>query len=115
MKYLIMFSLLFSTSVGAEKLLTKNYEIEITRHCDEGYVTCDNVSYVGINKKTGDAITLKGKTNHSVCADGVTPCKFQGYTFTNGNVEYKIYSRGILEVIRNGSEILLSEEGEWEY
>lgn len=30
--------------------------------CPEGELACDKVIYIGLNKKTGDFITLQGKT-----------------------------------------------------
>ena len=64
--------------------------------CKEGSVTCDNMLLVApdlgrlwqtkqVGKKLDNTpYSVKfyaAKTKHSVCKDGVTPCKFQGYVF----------------------------------
>jgi hypothetical protein len=103
----------FAATASAETLQTKNFEVDIIRNCAEGEVTCDNVSYMGTNRKTGDSISLTGKTLHQLCADGVTPCHFLGYEFNNGNYRYLVTSDGTLQVYR-GSELILSEQGTWQ-
>lgn len=114
-KFILLSALMLSGAVSGETLTTENYVIEIERHCQEGEVTCDNVSYVGVSKKSGNRIELKGKTLHSLCADGVTPCRFQGYQFKNGNITYKVLESGLLQVIQNNKDILIEEQGEWSY
>lgn len=98
--------------IKGSKLETENYIVYIQRNCVEGVVSCSSITYVGISKKTGSRIVLKGSTMHSTGVHG-TPSQFQGYKFTNGSITYLVYARGHLEVIRNGSEILISEDGEW--
>lgn len=97
----------------ASELLTPSFKITIDSHCEEGNVTCDKVTYLGVNRKTGASIKLKGKTLHTTCADGVSPCRFIGYLFKNGNVQYLIEEDGQLTVTRNKTEILVDEKGEW--
>ena len=107
--------LLFLVSPSfASELKTKNYTITIETHCEEGAVSCGDVTYVGTHNKTGTSITLVGSTWHSMCADGVTPNRFIGYKFQNGDVTYAVFESGLLEVYR-GNELLLSEEGKWTY
>jgi hypothetical protein len=103
----------FAATASAETLQTKNFEVNITSNCAEGEVTCDNVSYRGINRKTGDSISLTGKTLHQLCADNVTPCRFLGYEFINGNYRYLVTSDGTLQVYR-GNKLILSEQGTWQ-
>ena len=70
--------------------------LNLYRDCEEGSVTCDNMllvaPHVGLLLQTKLAGKRFGntpypvkfypaKTKHSVCNDGVTPCRFQGYTF----------------------------------
>lgn len=77
-------------------------------------MTCDNVAYVGVAKKTGKSLALKGKTIHSKCKDGITPCRFFGYEFKSGGTIYQVLEDGTLEVTRNG-KVLVHEKGEWRW
>lgn len=94
-------------------LTTPSYLVEIQVRCEEGAVTCDDVSYQGINRKTGTRIKLRGKTLHSLCADGVTPCRFIGYAFNNKGVTYQVDDDGHLLVMQ-GKKVLVDEQGEWD-
>lgn len=96
-----------------EELETPSYNVTIVSKCAEGEVTCDNVTYKGVNKKTGKSITLHGSTWHTMCSDGVTPCQFLGYRFENGDVVYTVSEEGILSVVRDGNEVLVNESGSW--
>jgi hypothetical protein len=96
----------------AETLTTKNYRVTITRNCAEGSVTCNNVRYTGVNRNTGASIRLRGATMHTLCADGRTPCRFEGYRFRNGSVEYMVSEGGTLRVFDN-KRLLLNEQGTW--
>ena len=93
---------------------TQSYRIQIEVRCREDGIMCNNVSYVGTNKKTGKSIRLRGRTVHSYASDGVTPTQFQGYSFTNGSTEYFVSEHGYLEV-RRGDKILFYEEGKWDW
>lgn len=104
-----------ASAYAAEVLTTPNFVVTITRNCAEGFVTCDDVSYRGVAKKTGKAITLKGRTMHTTCADGVTPCRFLGYVFRNGDISYRVWESGQLEVLQGRDKVLLEEKGEWAY
>ncbi len=101
---------LFANVANAETLKTKNYKVTITRNCLEGNVTCNNVTYLGKNLKTGQSIRLKGKTIHSVGADGVTPSRFLGYEFRNNNFVYRVTADNQLLVF-NGKKLILQESG----
>ena len=100
-------------------LETPNHLISITPRCPEGDVTCDKVSYQGINKKTGAALKLNGGTTvHTTCADGITPCRFIGYSFRNGKHTYFIGEdpdgeKGTLTVKKEG-KVILTERGTWQ-
>lgn len=96
----------------AETLKTENFQVVITRNCPEGYVACDDVSYSGTNLSTGSTIDLTGRTLHTTCADGVSPCRFLGYEFRNGNYRYVVTQEGDLQVYRDGQQ-LLNEQGTW--
>lgn len=93
-----------SDSAFAETYLTKTFRVEIQRHCQEGFVTCDDVSYIGVNLQTGAKIQLEGSTLHTTCKDGVTPCRFLGYVFYNGSYSYQLINE-YLVVSRSGKEI----------
>lgn len=110
---MMLLALMASFPALAETLVTPNYVVTIERHCAEGNVTCDDVTYTGESRKSGNSITLTGTTRHTLCADGVTPCRFLGYQFENGDVTYFVTETGKLEVVRNETEILVSEEGHW--
>lgn len=70
--------------------------LNLYQDCVEGNVTCDNMLLVAPNvgqllqikeygkrlEKSPSTIELyPAKTKHSLCKDGVTPCRFQGYSF----------------------------------
>ena len=114
-KYLVFALLLFSSFASAETLTTDNFIIEIERGCEEGVVTCDNIKFtyvlVGFDKKQ----TAIGKTVHTKCADGITPCRFQGYEFLDDGAKFFIYDSGVLEVTNSEGHQLLLEQGKWQY
>ena len=95
-----------------ETLETPSYKITIESRCPEGFVTCDDVKYVGVSKKTGKSITLIGKTVHAIGADAVTPAHFLGYVFKNGSTTYFVSDDGEISV-KQGKEILVQETGAW--
>ncbi len=97
----------------AETLQTPNFRVTITSRCPEGTVTCEDVAYVGRDRRTGASIQLTGRTVHTTCADGVTPCRFVGYEFRNGDYRYIVTAAGELQVYR-GQALLLQEQGSWE-
>jgi hypothetical protein len=75
-------------AAAVSTLMTPSYEIIIDVRCEEGVLGCDDVHYVGTNRKTGKKIVLRGTEVFHLCADGVTPCRFLYYRFRNGNVNY---------------------------
>jgi hypothetical protein len=77
-------------------------------------VTCDNVRYIGTNRKNGKSITLIGRTVHTIGADGVTPSASLGYEFKSGGTTYFVGADGKLWV-RRGARTLLEEKGVWEW
>ncbi|MFO0519912.1 MAG: hypothetical protein ACK515_05740 [bacterium] len=97
---------------AAQTLVTPNFEVRIEVLCAEGNVTCDKVRYTGTNRRNGRSITLTGRTLHSLCADGVSPCRFLGYEFRSGSITYTAFESGLLSV-REGSKVLLEEQGAW--
>ncbi|BAZ41109.1 hypothetical protein NIES4101_70710 [Calothrix sp. NIES-4101] len=101
---------LLAGAANAETLKTKNFKVTITRNCPEGYVVCNNVTYVGRNLKTGQSIRLTGRTIHTVGADGVTPSRFLGYQFRNGQYIYQVTADNRL-LVYNGKKLILQEQG----
>jgi hypothetical protein len=102
----------YAEPVTTEILETPHYLIKVERNCPDNYVTCEDVSYVGRNKSTGQTISLTGRTLHSLCADKITPCRFEGYEFKNGRYKYFLGIQGYL-VVRLGSKTVFEEKGEW--
>lgn len=107
--------LYLANAAFANTLETENYIVVVTNNCKEGDVSCEDVTYLGRSKRSDKSISLKGKTLHQTCADGITPCRFLGYRFKNGNITYNVYESGLLQVIRDHHEILLEEQGSWSY
>jgi hypothetical protein len=95
-----------ATTSNAETIRTKSFLIDINRQCEEGNVSCDRVTYVGTDLKTGKAIRLIGKTVNSR-----NSYRFLGYEFRNGKYRYIISSDNSLLVYK-GSKLILQEEGE---
>jgi hypothetical protein len=94
----------FSSIVSAETLITKNFKIKITRHCAEGNVSCDRVTYIGKDLNTGKSIRLNGKTVNSV-----NSYTFLGYEFRNGEYLYSVTRNNMLLVYK-GDKLILREQ-----
>ncbi|WP_310482788.1 hypothetical protein [Chamaesiphon sp. VAR_48_metabat_403] len=94
-----------ASNVSAETIETANFQIKITRHCEEGNVSCGRVTYVGKNSTTGKSIRLNGKTINSSYS-----YRFLGYEFRNGKYTYYIDNNNLLQVYR-GRELILQEQG----
>ena len=103
--------LLSGYSAFAATLTTANYEFEVNGLCVEGVVVCDKVEIIA-------KATLKkymGVTVHTLCADRVTPCRFQGYEFTANDKQYFLSDSGYVQVLNLEGEFLEQEEGQWKY
>jgi hypothetical protein len=96
----------------ASILTTERFRIEVKNNCDEGVVSCDRVSYQGVNLRTGRKINLMGRTIHKLCKDRVTLCQFIGYEFRNGNYRYFLGEAGYL-VIYKGKKQVFYQAGIW--
>lgn len=94
-------------------LITPNFRIEIERLCPEGVVVCDHIRYIGTDRQTGSSLELMGRTYHTQGADGVTPSRFLGYIFENGEYKYILSPEGHLRILQ-GETVLLEEKGEWQ-
>ena len=95
-----------ATQAGAGTLTTPSFKVDVTVHCEEGNLTCDDVTYVGTSRKTGKTITLHGATLQRMCADGATPCQFLGYEFRNGKTTYRVLEDGSLTVLQGKKTVL---------
>lgn len=93
-------------------LTTPSYKITIELRCPEGYVTCNDVKYVGVNRRSGEFLTLTGRTIHTSGADGISPSHFLGYEFNSGRTIYFVGEDGELRVTR-GTKVLVQETGVW--
>lgn len=83
---MVLPSLAVAKSVS--KFEGKTFKAEIEYGCEEGNVTCDNISLKSTRVKDNASIVLKGKTINTHCPD---VCNFQGYRFTNGQYDYSFY------------------------
>ena len=92
---------------------TPGFTVKIEARCAEGEVTCGDVRYEALDKASGRTLRLRGRTHHSLCADGVTPCRFLGYVFRRGAVTHFVGEDGRLEM-RKGERILREEKGAWQ-
>lgn len=90
--HLIMIVLLVSPSFALAKSVShfegKIFKADIEYGCDEGNVTCDDVSLKSTRVKDNSSIFLKGETINLNCPD---VCDFRGYRFTNGQYDYSFY------------------------
>ena len=96
-------------------LITDNFTILIEPECEEGNVTCDQVKFIYSTVGFETKQTAFGSTVHTKCADGITPCAFQGYEFAADDAKYFIHNSGVLEVLDKDGNQLLVEQGKWQY
>ncbi|WP_298770778.1 hypothetical protein [uncultured Shewanella sp.] len=115
MKYLVIALVIISSVVSAETLVTDNFIIQIERECEEGNVTCDTIRFIYSPVGCEQKHTVIGKTVHTKCADGVTPCAFQGYEFLADGAKFFIHNSGVLKVIDSEGNQLLVDKGKWQY
>lgn len=115
MKYLIFVVAILSSVVSAETLTTDNFIVQIESGCVEGEVSCDTMKFIYSRIGFDKTQTVVGKTVHTTCADGITPCAFQGYEFQVDGSNYFINNSGVLEVTDSEGKQLLVEQGKWQY
>jgi hypothetical protein len=102
-----------TVNLPASALTTPSFRITVEARCPEYDVSCDDVRYIGVSRRSGKSLTLIGRTVHTTGADGVTPSHFLGYEFKSGSITYLISEGGELRVTR-GSKLLIEELGVWE-
>ncbi|MCL6416015.1 SH3 domain-containing protein [Aestuariirhabdus sp. Z084] len=115
MKNGIVFLLLLGLtpfSLASSYYATDKRVVKIDRHCPEGHVSCDHISAQSYDKETGEVIQLSGKTEHRLCKDGITPCRFRGYSFEGKGVKLSIHDDDHIYV--SSGEDQWSKE-RWEY
>lgn len=112
MHLVLAVAFLCATCAHGGTLITPSFVVIIIDHDAEGVVSSNNVTYVGVNRKNGNTIRIKGRTLHTMEADGVTPDKFLGYVFENDKVSYFVGEDGTLRV-QSGKKRLLEESGKW--
>lgn len=108
MKILLIpfFIVSFFTAANAAIMEKCSYEtddlwIKIINLCEEGEMSCDKMVYIGLNKKTGDYITLSGKSVISK-----SNYNFLYYEFINNDTKYLITRDNTLEIMQGGKLIL---------
>lgn len=114
MKLFLAFAAVFLclAPAHAETLITPTFVVIIVQDDSEGVVASNDIIYVGVNRKNGNTIKIKGRTVHTMEADGVTPNKFLGYAFENNKVSYFVGVNGTLQVTA-GKKTLVDESGKW--
>ena len=112
MKKLLVICSLFGlgSSSAHEVLVTPNYTVTIIG-CKDGEVSCEDAKYIGVSRKTGNVMSLKGRTVHST-APGGTLKQFLGYEFPNSNTVYSVDTSGNL-LVKQGRKIVVDEKGKW--
>ena len=103
---------LAAQAAAAQTLETRGYRVTLEPRCAEGEVACEEVGYTGVSRRSGLRIELTGRALHLSCADGVTPCRFVGWEFRNGEHVYRVLEHGELVVTRGGT-VLVRQRGRW--
>jgi len=70
------------------------------------------VSYIGVDRKSGDVTRLKGVDWVRHCAPDI-PCQHLGFKFSSKEVDYYVSDDGELTVQSASSQTLASERGKW--
>ncbi len=97
----------------AAVLVTEQFVIVIVEQCPEGDVACNNVKYTGVNRSTGETLTLKGQAWVRMCADAVSPCQHIGWQFRNGDYVYRIRETPPSLIIERNGRMLIEQKATW--
>lgn len=106
-------ALIFSSLAYGEKFVSDNFSIEMEPQCAEGEVACSHIKFTITVPGAEKSSVIYGKSKYAMCADGVTPCRFQGYEFMSDGSRYFINSVGLLVVTDEQDNVLLTEVGKW--
>lgn len=93
--------------------LTPSREIVMVHDCPEGCVSCDKIKFRLTLKDTGQQQTFTGSTDHGKGVDGVTPSRFRGWRFRDGDMNYFISNDDQLTINKGGTTVL-QEQGRWQ-
>jgi len=106
--------LLSSELIAGERLLvTPSYQLKMDSRCAEGEVSCAHYTLQGRERHSGEPLMLQGRSMHTTCADGETPCRFLGYRFDAPERSFLITEDGLLNIYL-GDSLILHEQGRWE-
>mgnify|MGYP000465112909 CR=1 FL=1 len=117
LKYLaIIILLVLSGFTHADVLVTPSAKAIITQLCEEGEVTCSEVKLELVEVSSDTTLHAFGKTLHSTCSDGTTPCAFQGWEFyhQNGVASIFISPVGKVTMQNQDGEVTFEESGTWQ-
>ena len=103
----------FALAANAAVLVTEQFVVVIVERCAEGDVACNSVTYTGVDRKTGKAISLKGRAWVRMCAGGVTPCEHLGWQFRNGEFTYRIRETPPSLEVERGGKTVLEQKAVW--
>ncbi|UTF58909.1 hypothetical protein [Gilvimarinus sp. DA14] len=111
----IIVLLLFPLLASAAELETAQFRIAIATHCEEGEVTCADVAASITDKQSQHTQFIQGGTQHTTCADGISPCRFLGYRFVAEDKYYSVSEGGLLTVTTHQGKEIYREQGRWDY
>lgn len=108
----LMLLLAFSAPSYAESrtIVTTNFIIVIVEHCEQGFLGCKDVSFVEVNKISGDAVKAKGIATVRTCSGTSDPCESTGWIFISGTTTYVVTQELLLTVSRGG-RLMYQEQG----
>lgn len=115
MKFTAVLLLLLSSFANADTLISPSYRFVLEQNCAEGEVSCATISGYLETKASGVKQNFTGETRHSLCADGVTPCRFQGYEVSAGGITYFLTDDGGISIIAKDGTVTGSEQGQWSW
>ena len=112
--WLLFGLVLVCSEAAAFTLATPHYTINIDgSNCRKDLKVCESYVATSVERETGNSVTLTGFAWYKPCMDGITPCDFLGYRLMHDNIIYLITKEGSLEIVQNGSTVLLHEQGGW--
>ena len=99
-------------------LVTGGYEVTLRTECAEGEVSCERIYADALALEDNQTRALSGSTLHTLCADGVSPCRFLGYQLSDDTYDYRVLENGQLHIQRCdefGCESIYNEQGQWHF